>query len=101
MAPNGNHASLSTGATLAPADLHIALVIPQKKMWDYLKDRIFLIQPPYWKGNVILHLIPDNPKSRWNDIDWQIRQALVDSGLANPDQVEFSPPVELQFGWSK
>lgn len=98
MAPDRRGPTEGNGTDVPRGTLHVALVIPHRRWFEHLKDTVHIVQPPYWGGEVALHMIPsaDTPM---NSVDWQIRQALIDSGLADPDQVEFATPREITLGW--
>lgn len=87
------------GRSVPRADLHIALVAPDERVYRLLRDRVAVIAPPYWTGTVQLHVVIADPKSRWANVDWRLRQALVDSGLASPDEVEMLAPDQLHLGY--
>jgi hypothetical protein len=101
MAPDRWSPTEGNGLDVPPATLHIALVVPNAKAYEYLKDKVSVVAPPYWAGTIHLHMIPDDPKSKWHGIDWVIRQALTDSGLATPEQIEFTPPEQVTLGWPR
>lgn len=84
------------GSDLPPADLHIALLVPDRKTYDIVKRRVHVIKPPYWPGRVHLHAIVN--KDLTPD-DAQILQAVVDLGWATSDMTEIGPPAQLALGY--
>jgi hypothetical protein len=70
-------------------------------MWQYLKDKVQVATPPYWQGKIFVHVIPEAKNSQWDNADWTIRQALVETGLVNAEDVELAIPVELTLGWKE
>lgn len=101
MAPDRWSATEDNGVAVPPAEIHILIVIPNAKAFEYLKDKVFVVQPPYWSGKVHLHCVPDDPQSKWHAVPWTIRQALIDSGLATAEKVDMATPEQVTLGWPK
>lgn len=83
----------------APRDiLHIALVIPDIKLYGQLRRAAYLISPPGWKGHVKLHVLPKNPRTTEEEMLYKF--VLVDLGLVDPSVAGFAYPDTMELGWS-
>lgn len=78
--------------------LHLAVVVPDARIYHLLKDKMRIVQHPYWNGTVALHLIIDDPK---HPVDERLRIALVTLGLVEPQDLNLAYPEELTLGWPK
>lgn len=90
MAPDRMGPTEGNGHGIPPTELHVALLIPSIKYYKFLKNRVQVLTPPYWEGTVELHMIVVDHTSEWDNVNPIIRQALVDSGLADAEQVKFT-----------
>lgn len=81
------------GADVAPATLHVALVIGSLDDWAKIKDTAYIVSPPYWKGEVRLHVLLQNPRKDRTEMLYKL--ALVDLGLVDPEVAELTPDL----GW--
>lgn len=96
VAPDGLGETQHNGSAVPPTDLHIALVVPDRKTYELVKRRVHVVNPPYWTGRVHLHAIV-NPDLSVDDA--QILQAVVDLGWTTPEQAEIGPPAQLELGY--
>lgn len=96
---DGANAPQSRGREVPRAELHIALIAPDERVYRLLRSRVAVIKPPYWDGTVHLHVVIDDPHSRWANVDWTLRQALADCGLASPHDVDLMPSEQLHLGY--
>jgi hypothetical protein len=88
------------GTGLAPADLHIAILAPDRKTADSLKGRVRIIRPPLWQGGrIFLHVIPEDQRKRLKGVDMTILLAMVDLGMIDSADAEIGPPDDLTVGY--
>jgi hypothetical protein len=79
----------------SPQRVHIALAVPDIRLYEVLKKRAMVVQPPYQNVHVELHIIYDDGKG----IEPTIRVALVQSGLVSPEQAQLTYPDQVTLGW--
>ena len=75
--------------------IHLALVVPDIRLWKLLKERAFVVKPPYGNTTVHLHVLVEDKRG----LDWTIRQALVESGLVDPETAGLAYPDQVTLGW--
>lgn len=85
--------------SLAPKTLHIALVVPDIRLYQLVKSKFQVIQPPYSDIKVQLHVLVDDKKDPLAGLDWQVRVALVESGLVHPADANITYPDQVTLGW--
>ena len=95
MAPEWVSPTEGNGSDAPRADLHIALVAPNKEIAGQL-NTVRVIKPPLWKGGkVYLHvLIADKAM-----VDLKVAQAMVDNGLLDSRDLQIGPPDGLTAGY--
>lgn len=79
--------------------IHLALVVPDIRLFQLLKSKALIIQPPYDNVRVELHILVEDKKDPLKDMPWDIRVALVQSGLANARDANIHPPDQVTLGW--
>lgn len=79
--------------------LHLAIVVPDIRLYQLIKNKFRVIQPPYDDIAVQLHVVIDDQKDPHRDLDWQIRIALVQSGLVEPGDMNITYPDQVTLGW--
>lgn len=79
--------------------IHLALVVPDIRLYNLLKTKAMLIQPPYQDLRVQLHILIDDKDDPLHDLDWRIRQALVETGLVTPADAHITYPDQVTLGW--
>ena len=85
----------------ARQDIHLALVVPDIRLWQLLKDKAVIVQPPYQDIHVMLHILVDDKNDPYRALDWQVRVALVESGLVTPEDAKITYPDQFTLGWPK
>lgn len=96
MAPDWRSPTLDNGTTAPRGKLHIALVADTPEARTLLEQHVRVIKPPYWDGDIHLHVIT-NPGM--TDDDVYILQAMVDLGWADSRDVQIGPPASLTDGY--
>lgn len=98
MAPDWRSPTEDNGAAAPRADLHIALLAPNREAERFLRGYIRVVKPPLWHGGkILLHVIPINEKK--NDVDIKVALAMVDLGLLDAKDLQIGPPDELTIGY--
>lgn len=88
------------GDGLPPADLHIALLAPDRDTAEKLRGRVRIIRPPLWKGGrIFLHVIPETQRKKYREVDMNILLAMVDLGMIDSADAEIAPPDDLTIGY--
>jgi hypothetical protein len=82
---------------LPPADLHVALIIDSIDHWSDIRKSAYIISPPYWAGNVQLHVILRNPKATPEEMLYKV--ALTQLGLVDPKIAGLTPDTQIDLGW--
>ena len=96
MAPDWRSPTEHNGTAVPRAELHIALIADSDKARRLLDRQVRVIKPPYWDGEIHLHVIT-NPGI--TDDDVFIAQAMVDLGWADSRDVKIGPPDSLTDGY--
>lgn len=81
--------------------VHIAVVVPDIRLYQIVKDKFVVVQPPYHDLKVQLHVLVDDKTDPFRDLEWPIRIALVESGLVLPEDVRITYPEQVTLGWPK
>ncbi len=82
-----------------PDVLHVVLVVPDIRLYTLLKNKAFLVQPPYANTKVHLHVMVNDKSDPMNEVDWRLRQGLVELGLTTAETVHFTYPDQVSLGW--
>lgn len=77
--------------------LHIAIVVKDLKLFDSVRQNVYLVKPPYWKGRVELHVLVQKPGSSPEDMTYRL--ALSDLGMADPTVLGLNDGLQLSMGW--
>jgi hypothetical protein len=83
-------------------ELHIVFVVPDDRLQRLLAERTYVIQPPYFKGEIKVHAVNEawaSDRDLFRATATQ-RQALLELGLVHPEDVEFKN-VPLTLGWER
>jgi hypothetical protein len=99
VAPNRPGPTEGNGLDSPRADLHIALIVPDRKTADLLRNKVRIVRPPLWKGKLFLHLIPQDQRHKYRDIDMTTLLALIDTGLIDAKTAEIAAPDEITIGY--
>lgn len=102
LAPDWVSPTQDNGVAVPPADLHIALLAPDRDTAELLRGRVRVLKPPYWEGGkVYLHVVlQDQRKSpTYKDWDMTILLALADMGVMDTRDLEIGPPADLTLGY--
>lgn len=82
----------------AHAKLHIALIVPDIKVYGAIRQNAWLLSPPDWDGTVKLHVLlkgKDDP----NGI--LLRYLAREAELATSKAAKLLYPEDLELGWSE
>lgn len=78
-------------------ELFLTLVVKHPKLYEHIRDNCFLVGE--MDGlDIKCFVVLDDPKHPLAQGSWNIRQWLVQSGLASPEQAGMSFPVQLDAG---
>ena len=80
------------------AVLHVALVVPDLKLYGILRNAAWLIQPVGWDGTIKLHIIQQRPNTEPEELI--NRFALATLGLVTPEVAALQYPEEIEIGWN-
>ena len=83
----------------ATAVLHLLIVVPDVRLFQLLKTKMRIVQPPYFPAKVELHVIVEDKKDPLKDLDWRIRQAAVELGLQTAEDMNLTHPDQVTLGW--
>lgn len=98
MAPDWRSPTEDNGAAAPRADLHIALLAPDKEALKYLRNNIRVVKPPLWHGGrIYLHVIPLDKKT--HNVDMKVALAAADLGMVDARDLEIGPPEDLTLGY--
>lgn len=79
--------------------IHIAIVVPDERLYKALKDRIIVLGPRYQPYDVIAHIVLEDKNHEAAVLSWETRMALAELGLVEPAQVGFAIPKQVTLGW--
>lgn len=96
LAPNWSSPTENNGIAVPRAELHIALVVPSLTAAQQLGD-IRVLNPPYWNGNVNLHVIVR--PTGMTDTELLIRQAVADLGWADAKDLQIGDAATITLGY--
>ena len=86
-----------TGST--PAELHIALIVPDIKIYGTIRKTTYLLTPPDWKGKMRLHVLIKDPKE--DERGMLLRYLAKESNLATSHEARLLYPESIELGWSE
>ena len=100
VAPDRHGPTEDNGLTAPRAELHIALIAPNRETAELIRGHIRIVKPPLWHGGKIyLHVITEDRRSKTIGIDARVLQAVVDLGFADARDVEIAEPDEFTIGY--
>lgn len=100
VAPDWTSPTEDNGVSAPRAELHIALLVPDRATADLLRNRVRVVRPPLWHGGKIyLHIIPEDQRRRYADMDFKILQAIVDLGWLDASDLDIGPPDQTTIGY--
>lgn len=79
--------------------IDLALVVPDIRLYQLLKQKAIIVQPAYDPVTVSLHVLVADTKDPLHDLGWDIRVALAQLGLVLPEDVHLSYPDQVTLGW--
>lgn len=98
MAPDWRSPTEDNGTAAPRAELHIALLAPNREAMTYLRNNIRVVKPPLWHGGrIYLHVVPLDKKT--HSVDIKVAQAVVDLGWLDAKDLEIGPPEEITLGY--
>ncbi|RLA39953.1 MAG: hypothetical protein DRR06_18245 [Gammaproteobacteria bacterium] len=80
-----------------PAEIGVAICVPDMKTARRIKNTTALIVPMNWKGTTRLHVLVGNE----TQIPNEIRVLLASLRIVNPIDLNVIYPVEMEIGWSQ
>ena len=95
--PSGPPDSVRGGPSEAQRELHIALVVPDLRVYGELKRNAFAVAAHDVTDKVILHFILQRKDQDNSEIVQ--RWALTELGLVAPKVTGLQYPEEIQLGW--
>lgn len=97
---NGHNTCVDCGLPpREPIDVHIAILVPDLKLFNLIKDRVAVTYPNFQPVRVFGHVVIENPKDKHAGVPVQIRQALCELGLVDPTNIGFAPAQQVTLGW--
>ena len=78
--------------------LHIALVLPDIKIFGSLKNGVYVLKPQEWKGDILVHILLQRKGKTKQEVVFGF--ALTQLGLITPSVAKLQYPEELELGWS-
>jgi hypothetical protein len=102
--PNGGTASSREGFCDSCKELqearrlHLALVLPDLKVFGSLKDSIYVLKPQGWEGDIQVHVLLQRKGKSKQEVVFAF--ALTQLGLVEPSVANLQYPEELELGWS-
>jgi hypothetical protein len=95
--PGGVQDGQSTTNTV----LHVAIVVPTIGDWNRLKGKVRIVQPPYWQGQVHVHVLLDNPKHPLQEGDLMVLQAAYELGWGAHGDLIVTAPDAVTLGFEE
>lgn len=82
-----------------PTEIHLTISLPDERFEKVLRDRIQVYGPIHTPFRATVHLVVEDPNHPAAGVDPQLRHALLELEMVNPDQVGFAAPVQVTLGW--
>lgn len=98
MAPEWRSPTEDNGLGVPRADLHVALVVPDRATYDLIRAKAFLVRPVGWEGHVYLHTILESRKTKYSDVPMKLLTLMSDLGLMDSKDLEISP-LDMDLGY--
>lgn len=96
--PDGLGAAQPSRHPAPRATLHIALIVPDIKLYGQLRRSAYLLTPPGWDGDAKLHVLIKDPKTEPTDMLY--RYALTELGLVDAAVAGLTYPDTIELGWT-
>lgn len=81
--------------------IHVAIIVPHPKLAEAIRDRVIVAGPANRPYRVQGHVILEQPKHRSHSLPVQVRLALAEFGLVDPEDVAMTFPEQVTLGWPK
>ena len=78
--------------------LHLALVVPDIKLFGRLKNSVYILQPTPRNQEILVHVLLQRKEQSQSETVFAF--ALTQLGLIEPSVAQLQYPEELELGWS-
>jgi hypothetical protein len=76
-------------------ELHFAIVVPDRRTFNYIVGKCFAVVPKRWFGSLHAHVV----LNKTMDLSWQQRVTLADLKMVSHVELGLVEPIEVTLGW--